>query len=152
VPGPAATVGAPRRDRGADPTPPLWSPLAGPGADPTARFDPITGSPIRRNRHLPELLPEGLPEKAARSKFDFADWADGRAWRFVKGNDYDSSTESFRANVKRWAKVNGYEVELRSYPALDRNGREVPLAKSDAIALGVRFLPADDQTASGSVQ
>lgn len=89
---------------------------------------------------MPELLSAGLPDRASRSKFDFAHWADGQAWKFVKGSDYDSSTETFRANVKRWAKLNGYEVELRPYPALDRAGREVPLIKSDGIALGVRFV------------
>lgn len=89
---------------------------------------------------MPELLTDGLPEKASRSKFDFAQWADGQAWKFVKGTDYDSSTETFRANVKRWAKQNGYEVEVRPYPALDRAGREIPLVKADGIALGVRFL------------
>lgn len=88
---------------------------------------------------MPELLPEGLPERTGRSKFDFAKWADGRAWKFVKGTDYESSTETFRANVKRWAKLNGYEVELRPYPAQDRGGHELPLVKADAIALGVKF-------------
>lgn len=94
---------------------------------------------------MPELLTEGLPDKGSRSKFDFAEWADGRAWKFVKGTDYESSTETFRANVKRWAKVNGYEVELRPYPALDRGGRDIPLVKADAVALGVRFIPMDAQ-------
>jgi hypothetical protein len=88
---------------------------------------------------MPELLTEGLPDKASRSKFDFAPWADGQAWKFVKGTDYDSSTETFRTNVKRWAKQNGYEVELRPYPSLDRAGREIPLVKADGVALGVRF-------------
>jgi hypothetical protein len=88
---------------------------------------------------MPELLSEGLPERAGRSKFDFGQWADGRAWKFVKGTDYDSSTETFRANVKRWAKVHGYEVQLRPYPALDRAGRELPLVKADALGLGVIF-------------
>jgi hypothetical protein len=89
---------------------------------------------------MPELLSEGLPERSSRSKFDFAKWADGQAWKFVKGSDYDSSTETFRANVKRWAKLNGYQVELRPYPAIDRAGHEIPLVKSDAIAIGVRFV------------
>jgi hypothetical protein len=89
---------------------------------------------------MPELLTEGLPDRATRSKFDFAEWADGQAWKFVKGADYESSTETFRANVKRWAKLHEYEVELRPYPALDRAGREIPLVKSDAMALGVRFF------------
>jgi hypothetical protein len=90
---------------------------------------------------MPELLTEGLPERSSRSKFDFSQWADGQAWKFVKGTDYESSTETFRANVKRWAKLNGYEVELRPYLALDRAGRELPLVKADALALGVRFTP-----------
>jgi hypothetical protein len=91
---------------------------------------------------VPELLADGLPEKASRSKFDFSQWADGQAWKFVKGSDYESSTETFRANVKRWAKQNGYEVQLRPYPATDRAGREVPLVKADGVALGVRFTRA----------
>jgi hypothetical protein len=98
---------------------------------------------------MPELLTEGLPEKSTRSKFDFTEWADGQAWKFVKGSDYDSSTETFRANVRRWAKLNGYEVEVRPYPALDRAGREVPLVKADAIALGVRFAGNGAKRAAG---
>lgn len=89
---------------------------------------------------MPELLNEGLPDRSSRSKFDFAQWADGQAWKFVKGSDYDSSTETFRANVRRWAKLHGYQVELRPYPASDRAGHEVPLVKADAVALGVRFV------------
>ena len=54
---------------------------------------------------MPELLNDGLPERSARTKFDFAKWADGQAWKFVKGEDYTSSTETFRYNVKRWAKA-----------------------------------------------
>jgi hypothetical protein len=88
---------------------------------------------------MPELLAEGLPERSSRSKFDFAQWADGKAWKFVKGDDYESSTETFRANVKRWAKEHGYDVELRSYPATDRDGKEVPVTKTDPVALGVVF-------------
>lgn len=90
---------------------------------------------------MPELLSDGLPDRAGRSKFDFSEWSDGQAWKFVKGTDYDSSTETFRANVKRWAKQHGYEVELRPYPAQDRTGKDVPLVKADAIALGVKFTP-----------
>jgi hypothetical protein len=103
---------------------------------------------------VPELLQEGLPDRSSRTKFDFAQWADGQAWKFVKGADYGSSTETFRANVKRWAKVSGYAVELRPYPALDRDGREIPLVKADAVALGVRFAVngngADRQSESAS--
>jgi hypothetical protein len=88
---------------------------------------------------MPELLEDGLPERSSRSRFDFSKWVDGQAWKFVKGEDYQSTTETFRTNVKRWAKERGYEVELRPYPALDREGREIPVTKTDAVALGVRF-------------
>ena len=91
---------------------------------------------------MPELLQSGLPERSGRTKFDFTRWADGQAWKFVKGDDYSSSTETFRYNVKRWAKVNGFEVQLVSYPALDPEGHEIPVTKADPIALGVRFTPA----------
>jgi len=93
---------------------------------------------------MPELLNEGLPDRSARSKFDFTKWADGQAWKFVKGEDYTSSTETFRYNVKRWAKTQGVEIELRPYPDVDADGNEVPLTKADAVALGVPILtPAD---------
>jgi hypothetical protein len=99
---------------------------------------------------VPELLRDGLPERSSRSKFDFSGWADGQAWKFVKGADYDSSTETFRANVKRWAKLNGYDVELRPYPATDQDGHEIPLVKADAEALGVRFVAGSRNAAAGS--
>ena len=90
---------------------------------------------------MPELLQEGLPERRTRrSKFDFSDWADGQAWKFVKGDDYKSTTDTFRSSVRRWAKDNGYDVELRPYPGFDDEGRELALAKADGIALGVRFV------------
>lgn len=88
---------------------------------------------------MPELLETGLPPRASRSRFDFTDWADGQAWKFVKGQDYESSTETFRYNVRRWARDNGYKVELRPYPAKDREGREVAMTKADPVALGVIF-------------
>jgi hypothetical protein len=91
---------------------------------------------------LPELLQSGLPERRARSKFDFTKWADGQAWKFVKGEDYSSSTETFRFNVKRWAKANDLKVEFAPYPALDRDGKEIPVTKADPVALGVRFVTA----------
>lgn len=90
---------------------------------------------------MPQLLKDGLPERGSRSKFDFRSWADGQAWKFVKGEDYSSSTETFRYNIRRWARENGFEAELRPYPATDRDGNEVPLAKEDAIALGVILKP-----------
>jgi hypothetical protein len=90
---------------------------------------------------MPELLQDGLPERVGRSKFDFSQWCDGQAWKFLKGTDYDSSTETFRANIKRWAKLHGYEVELRPFPDRDRDGKEIPLIKADAVALGVRLTP-----------
>ena len=91
---------------------------------------------------MPQLLENGLPERASRSRFDFARWADGQAWKFVRGEDYDSTTETFRYNVKRWARANELEVELQPFPALDRDGREIPVTKVDPVALGVRFVVA----------
>ncbi len=88
---------------------------------------------------MPQVLEQGLPEPRTRSKFDFTDWADGQAWKFVKGKDYDSTTETFRYNVKRWAKANGYKVECRPFPALDNRRRELPATKADPVALAVRF-------------
>jgi len=32
---------------------------------------------------MPEVLENGLPEPRSRSKFDFSDWTDGQAWKFV---------------------------------------------------------------------
>jgi hypothetical protein len=98
-----------------------------------------TRTPTPVEVEMPELLTDGLPERASRSKFDFSAWTDGQAWKFVKGEDYQSSTETFRYNVKRWAKQHGYKVELRPYPALDADGKEIPVTKADPVALGVRF-------------
>jgi len=92
---------------------------------------------------MPELLKDGLPERSRRSQVDFAQWADGQAWKFVKGEDYTSTTETFRASVRRWARDQGWQAELRPYPELDADGEPVPLAKADAIALGVRFVATD---------
>jgi hypothetical protein len=88
---------------------------------------------------MPELLDQGLPERATRSKQDFSEWADGQAWKFVRGEDYESSTDTFRASIRRWAKEHGYAVELRPYPAIDREGKPMPLSKADPVALGVIF-------------
>ena len=66
---------------------------------------------------MPELLPEGLPERPGRSRIDFSQWADGQAWQFVRGEDYRSTTESFRYLVRRWAKANGFVAETRPLPA-----------------------------------
>lgn len=95
---------------------------------------------------MPELLQAGLPERSTRSRFDFSQWANGEAWKFVKGQDYDSSTESFRYNIRRWAKANGFEVVCRPFPALDRDGNEIPITKTDPIALGVRFCREGNET------
>lgn len=97
---------------------------------------------------MPELLESGLPKAPSRSKFDFSDWANGEAWKFVKGKDYQSSTETFRYNVKRWAKANGYRVECRPFPAVDKRGRALPATKADPVALGVRFMPANGNGAT----
>lgn len=98
---------------------------------------------------MPELLEEGLPERTTRSKFDFTQWADGRAWKFVKGTDYDSSTETFRYNVRRWAKANGFEVECRPLPMLDREGNPIPFTKEDPMGLAVCFQRGDGAYAEG---
>jgi len=97
---------------------------------------------------MPEQLEDGLPERSTRAKYDFSKWTNGEAWKFVKGEDYTSSTESFRVNVKRWAKENNFDVEVRPFPALDREGRAIPVTKSDPIALGVQFTPASAAKAS----
>lgn len=89
---------------------------------------------------MPELLPDGIPDRASRSRFDFSDWADGRAWRFMRGDDYTSSTESFRYNVKRWAKAHGYKVQTRPLPDTDERGRPLPASKAETIGLAVRFI------------
>ena len=94
---------------------------------------------------MPELLPDGLPERPGRSRFDFANWADGQAWRFMKGQDYDSTTESFRYVVRRWAKANGYGAEVRPLQATDERGRMLPVSKADPIGLAVRFIALDEQ-------
>jgi hypothetical protein len=88
---------------------------------------------------MPQMMPEGLPDRASRSRYDFSQWADGKAWKFVRGEDYESSTESFRYNVRRWAKAHGLEVTVRALPATDEKGRPLPASKSDPIGLGVCF-------------
>ena len=90
---------------------------------------------------MPQLLPDGFPEAASRSRFDFTDWADGQVWRFIRGEDYTSSTDSFRYNVKRWAKVHGFEAETRPIAAADDRGRPLPATKADPVGLAVRFGP-----------
>jgi hypothetical protein len=99
---------------------------------------------------MPELLKEGLPERGTRSKFDFQSWADGQAWKFVKGEDYDSSTETFRNNVRRWARDHGFDVSLRPYPAVGQDGKEIALTKADAVALGVVLTPLAGGTATAA--
>jgi hypothetical protein len=94
---------------------------------------------------MPELLKDGLPERTRHgSQHDFARWANGQAWKFVKGEDYTSTTETFRASVRRWAREHDLQVELRPYPALDADGEPLPLTKADADALGVRFVAEGD--------
>ena len=92
---------------------------------------------------MPELLPEGIPDRASLSRYDFTQWADGQAWKFIRGEDYDSSTDTFRSNVKRWAKAHGYRVDTRPLPATDERGRPLPSSKADPIGLAVCFTAAD---------
>jgi hypothetical protein len=91
---------------------------------------------------MPELLSDGLPERASRSRFDFSEWADGQAWQFVRGKDYTSTTASFRHNVKRWAKAHGYLVETRPLLDADPKGRPLPASQADPVGLAVCFTPA----------
>jgi hypothetical protein len=95
---------------------------------------------------VPQLMPTGLPDRASRARSDFSDWADGQAWKFKRGEDYKSSTDSFRYNVNRWAKANGYAAETRPIPATDERGRPIPATKAEPVGLAVRFTPraADD--------
>jgi hypothetical protein len=97
---------------------------------------------------MPELLPDGLPQPRVRSKYDFSEWADGQTWKFVRGADYDSSTATFRSNVRRWAKAHGFAVECRPYPAEDGDGRVLAATKSDPVALAVRFASAVNGSAA----
>jgi len=101
---------------------------------------------------MPQLLPEGFPEPASRSRFTFNDWADGQVWRFVRGEDYTSTTDSFRYNVKRWAKAHGFEAEAQVIPAADGKGRALPATKAEPIGLAVRFVPAGRQPTRGRAE
>lgn len=88
---------------------------------------------------MPELLPEGLPERPGRSRVDFSQWADGQAWQFIRGEDYVSTTESFRYLVRRWAKANGFVAETRPLPATDEAGEPIPVSKQEPVGLAIRF-------------
>lgn len=92
---------------------------------------------------MPQLLPDGLPEAPGRSRFDFSRWADGSAWQFSRGEDYETSTESFRYAARRWAKANGYVAETRPLPTLDEDGRPAPISKAEPIGLAIRFVAAN---------
>lgn len=88
---------------------------------------------------MPQLLPDGLPDRDSRSRFDFSDWADGRAWKFLRGEDYATSTATFRSNVKRWAKAHDYTVKTRPLPATDERGRPLAAAQAEPVGLAVCF-------------
>lgn len=98
---------------------------------------------------MPELLENGFPERKSRSRFEFEQWADGQVWKFVRGRDYDSSTDTFRSNVRRWARARGIAVEVQPFPALDADGNEIPATKADPVALAVRFVVGRDGRAAG---
>jgi hypothetical protein len=97
---------------------------------------------------MPQLLPDGFPEPATRSRFDFTEWANGAVWSFVRGQDYTSSTDSFRYNVKRWAKAHGYAVEVQTISATDERGRAIPAAKAEPVGVAVRFKAASSRQGS----
>ena len=88
---------------------------------------------------MPELLPDGLPDRPGRSRLDFSQWADGQAWQFVRGEDYMSTTESFRYLLRRWAKANGFSAETRPLPATDKDGEPIPVSKQEPVGIAVRF-------------
>jgi hypothetical protein len=88
---------------------------------------------------MPELLGDDLPERPRPARMDFSPWADGRVWKFARGQDYSSTTQSFRSAVRRWARAHGYEVDCRPYPAIDEAGRPLPVTQADPVALAVRF-------------
>jgi hypothetical protein len=88
---------------------------------------------------MPQLLADGFPKQASRSRFDFTEWADGKVWRFLRGEDYTSSTDSFRYNLKRWGKANGWNVEVQTIPAVDDGGRALPATKAEPIGVAARF-------------
>jgi hypothetical protein len=89
---------------------------------------------------MPQLLPDGLPEAPGRSRFNFSRWADGQAWQFSRGEDYETNTESFRYAARRWAKANGYVAETRPLPATDEAGLPVPISKAEPVGLAIRFV------------
>jgi hypothetical protein len=104
---------------------------------------------------MPQLLPDGLPDRVGRSRFDFTEYADGQAWKFVRGEDYTSSTETFRYNVRRWAKAHGHAVTMCPLPATDKHGRALPFSAAEPIGLAVQFdhvssPPADSRSAVAS--
>jgi len=99
---------------------------------------------------MPQLLPNGLPERARRSGFDFSEWADGQAWKFLRGEDYTSTTDSFRYSVKRWAATHGYKAETRPLPATDERGRPLAASQAEPIGLAVRFVPSGARADGGS--
>lgn len=64
---------------------------------------------------MPERVPDEMVKhlaKAAprRSEYQWERWADGGWWKMVKGKDYEVKTESVIANVKAWAKREGFTV------------------------------------------
>jgi hypothetical protein len=89
---------------------------------------------------MPQLLPDGLPEAPGRSRFDFSRWTDGQAWQFSRGEDYETSTESFRYAARRWAKANGFVAETRPLPATGEDGLPAPISKAEPVGLAVRFV------------
>lgn len=94
---------------------------------------------------MPEVLPEGLPERATGSRYDFTPWADGQAWKFARGEDYDSTTQTFRHNIRRWAKAQGLAVHTRPLPATDERGRPLPTNKVEPVGLAVCFSRPEER-------
>ena len=97
---------------------------------------------------MPKLLTDGFPEPVTRSRFDFAEWANGEVWSFERGEDYTTSTESFRYNVRRWAKAHGYAAELQTIAATDERGHALPATKADPVGVAVRLQPLSPRQGS----
>lgn len=85
---------------------------------------------------MAELLPEGTdlrtqPRAGTRSRYPWAEWADGRAWRLSQGEDFDVDVEKFRRTVHSHAKAHGLASVTRMDPA-------------DPKVLLVQFLRRDE--------
>lgn len=94
------------------------------------------GSGQRPARHALDLVRKAITNSNCQAMQDRDDWpmtvragAGGRVGRRGVGSVF--------AAIRH--QDHGFKVEFRPYLAIDDDGRELPLVKADAIALGVRF-------------